>query len=387
VSVDPPDVALRASEATEAESRLNVFLYNVVRNTGFSGDLPGSRDGRGDRTGNPVLGLDLYYLLSAYGVDDYHNEMLLGGALQVLHDTPALSRDAIREALDTATHPGLPGQLLGSGLADQFEYLKVYAVPMPTDEISRLWSSFNSPYRPSAAYVVSVVLIESTRPTRSALPVRRRIIRTVPFRDLHIERLLPAVAAHLPITALSTLRILGRNLGAPDIQVWINSIDVTAAVTSREPGEIRVDLSAAPAGLHPGIAGVQLVQPIMLGDPEAPHDGFSSNIATFVLTPIISPMVAAGGVDVTCTPPIGARQRVRLLLNQINPPADTMPRAYSFNAPAGNGVVPPDVETAMVHVPVTSVASGTYLVRLDVDGAQSLPGMIGTSYDTPVVLL
>jgi hypothetical protein len=389
VSVDAPDVALRDSEVAGADSRLNVFLYNVARNSGYSGNLPAARDARGERTGNPVLGLDLYYLLTAYGVDDYQSEMLLGGAIQVLHDTPALGRDAIRDALDPATHPGLPAQLQAAGLADQFEYLKVTPVPMPSDEISRLWPAFNSPYRPSAAYVVSVVLIESTRSTRSTLPVAQRIIRAVPFRDLRIDRVVSLAGAHVPIDGTSTLRILGRNIGANDISVWINNIDVTAAVDplTRSAGEIRVALAAAPAGLHPGIAGVQLVQPIMLGEPEAPHEGFASNVATFVLAPTITPTVAAGSIDVTCTPPIAAGQRVRLLLNQSDAAPGAVPRAYSFSAPAGNGVVPPAIETGLVNIPISGVTPGAYVVRLQVDGAQSALGMVAGRYATPGVVL
>src|SRR5262249_12864560 len=42
------------------------------------------------------------------------------------------------------------------------------------DEMSRLWAAIQSHYRPSAAYLVSVVLIEATRPARTPLPVLSR---------------------------------------------------------------------------------------------------------------------------------------------------------------------------------------------------------------------
>lgn len=387
VTVDAPDIALQDSSVDDAASRLNVFLYNTVRNTGYTGHGQPSRDSRGERTSNPVLGLDLYYLLTAYANADYHAEILLGGALQVLHDTPALGRDAIRDALNPVTHPGLPPQLLAAGLADQFEYLKISPVPMPTDEISRVWSSINSVYRPSAAYMVSVVLIESNRPSRTSLPVARRLIRVVPLPELRIERITNADGAHLPIDVTSTLRIAGHNLGAPDIAVWINSTDVSAAIVERAAHEIHVDLGALPPGLHPGVAGVQLVQPIPLGDPPTPHEGFHSNIATFVFVPSIVPAAAGATINVTSSPPIGAAQRVRLLLNQSDAPAGVLPRAYSFNAPAGNGVVPPQVEIATVAIPFTGVVPGRYLVRLQVDGAQSVPTIVGGVYAQPELIL
>ena len=397
VTVDSPDVALSESSGEDATSRLNVYLYNVTRNTGYTGDGLAARDGRGDRNSNPILGLDLYYLLTAYAVDDYHAEMLLGGAMQVLHDTAALGRQAIRDALDPATHPGLPTQLQNAGLAEQFEYLKISPLPMPSDEISRLWSSIQSPYRPSAAYMVSAVLLQANRATRSSLPVARRLIRVVPSSELRVDRVISAAGPGAVIDVSSTLRIIGRNLASPDIAVWLNDIDVTAGVVERLADEIRLDLRLplppappprAPfAGLHPGVAGVQLVRSLPLGIPATPHEGFSSNVASFVLAPQITPVAAAASVDVTCTPPIGAGQRVRMLLNQSDALPGVTPRSYSFAAPVGNGVVAPQMETDTVNIPIANVVPGNYLVRLQVDGAQSLPGLVAGRYALPVVAL
>jgi hypothetical protein len=397
VTVDAPDRAWSESTSDGGTSRLNLFLYNISRNTGYTGNGLPSRDATGARLTNPVLGLDLCYLLSAYGVDDFHNEILLGGAIQVLHETPALSRDAIRDALDPATHPQLPPELRDAGLADQFEYLKVSPLPMSTEETSRVWSSINSNYRPSVAYVVSVVLMQGERQTRSVMPVARRVIRVVPFRELRIDRVISTAGAHAGIDVTSTLRILGRNLAAPDIAVWVNSIDVTAGVVSRAPDEIRVELQlplppAPPprtpiAGLHPGVAGVQLVQPVPLGDPETAHEGFASNVASFVVVPRITPVLAAGNVDVTCAPPIGVTQRVRLLLNQSDAAPGVAPRSFSFNAPPGNGIVGPNIETDTVRFAIPGVPAGRYIVRLQVDGAMSLPTIAGGHYAQPEIVL
>ena len=265
VNVEAPDVIVRSGQ--DATSQLNVFLFNVSRNTGYSSDALPSRNGRGEPVSNPVLGLDLHYLLSAFGADDYHAEMLLGGAIQVLHDTPALGRETIRDALSTVTNPTLPPQLQNAGLAEQFEYLKISPLPMPTEEISRIWASIQAPYRASAAYIVSVLLLQSRRSTRTVLPVSERAFYVVPNRDLRIDRVESTDGRNAPITANSTLRLTGRNLASPDISVWVNSIDVTAGVVRREADEIQVNLMlppgpAVPPGLRAGISGVQLVQPI-----------------------------------------------------------------------------------------------------------------------------
>ena len=56
---------------------------------------------------------------------------------------------------------------------------------MTVDELSRLWSAFTVPYRPTLCYTLSVVLIESTRSTRSALPVQRANVYALPFEVPH----------------------------------------------------------------------------------------------------------------------------------------------------------------------------------------------------------
>jgi hypothetical protein len=396
VSVGAPDRVVRDGQG--AITQLNIFLYNVLRNSGWANlDLP-SRDTRGERISNPVLGLDLCYLLTAYGIADYDAEILLGGAMQVLHETPGLGREAIREALTPGPlRPNLPPQLQDAGLADQFEYLKITPLPMPSEEISRLWSAFQTPYRPSVAYMLSVVLIEPERSTRHALPVRERGVYVLPLRELRVDRIVSVAGPNAAITASSTLRILGRQLGARDIQVLVNGLDLSAGVVSRANDEIRVNLllpqplpapPALPPGLRAGMCGVQLVQPVQMGDPLAPHEGFASNIVTFVLAPEIAPVVAVNAIDVTCTPPVGANQRVRLLLNQSDAPIGTRPRAYSFAAPARNGIVPPATETSVVSIPIANVVAGRYLVRLQVDGAQSALTIDATGrFDQPEVVL
>src|SRR5574337_22339 len=45
---------------------------------------------------------------------------------------------------------------------------------MSIEDFSKLWTGFASEYRLSAVYEVAVTLIESTRPTRTPLPVLTR---------------------------------------------------------------------------------------------------------------------------------------------------------------------------------------------------------------------
>jgi hypothetical protein len=166
-------------DGTDAALRLNIFMHQAQPNAAWRNrDLP-SRAGPGGRLSNAPLALDLHYLITAYGVADFQAEILLGYAMHLLHEWPVLDRAAIRRALDpspldTTMLPPAFQALAASDLADQVEAIRITPLPMSTDELSKLWSATQSHFRPSAAYQVSVVLIEATRPARAALPVLSR---------------------------------------------------------------------------------------------------------------------------------------------------------------------------------------------------------------------
>ncbi len=165
--------------AADAVPRLNVFMHHAGENTALRNmDLP-ARNAWGDRIANPPLALDLDYLITAYGFADLQAEILLGYAMHVLHERPVLDRAAIRRALDpspldVSMLPPAFQALVASDLAEQFEAIRITPLPMNGDEMSKLWSAVQSHYRPSAAYRVSVLLIEAPRTARRSLPVLSR---------------------------------------------------------------------------------------------------------------------------------------------------------------------------------------------------------------------
>ena len=175
-AVAPDTIAL---DASNARTQLNLFLHQVTPNAGWrNAGLP-SRDARGARMSNPPLALDLHYLLTAYGSAELHSEILLGYAMHLLHETPVLDRQAIHTALAGGTVDGsiLPPAfqaLSASDLADQVEQIKITPEAMGVEEMSKLWAALQAHYRPTAAYHLSVVLIEAQRAMRGALPVLTR---------------------------------------------------------------------------------------------------------------------------------------------------------------------------------------------------------------------
>jgi hypothetical protein len=418
VSALPPDRVL-ISGTTET-SRINLFMYQVTHNQGWRNvDLP-SLDATGQRIDAPPLCLDLHYLISAYGANELHAEILLGYALHLLHETPVLTRDAIRRTLAPASPvtgailPAPLNALTASELADQVEQIRITPEPLSVEEISKLWGAIQSHYRPTAAYLASVVIIESRRSARAALPVAndRRRIYVVPFRFPYIERVADAADPTAAIAVGSTLEIRGRELLGEATVINLDGIEVPVP-SGATPDVILLPLtSPLPTGLYAGVKGLQILHRLSMGDPETDHRGFESNVAAFVLRPTITngPTIPAGDVlNLTSTtetvdgttiqlragtlrvavdPAVGRDQRVTLLLNELNAASGVRPRAYSFTAPAGNGVPASAAETATVGIPLRRVEPGTYLVRVRVDGAESPVQFDGTGViATPRVTL
>jgi hypothetical protein len=72
------------------------------------------------------------------------------------------------------------------------------------------------------------------------------------------------------------------------------------------------------------------------------------------------------------------------LLNERHPPAGRPPRSYVVERPAGQ---PDDPETSEeIAFPVSGVEAGEYVVRVRVDGAESLLEVDASGeYDSPEV--
>ncbi len=63
-------------------------------------------------------------------------------------------------------------------------------------------------------------------------------------------------------------------------------------------------------------------------------------------------------------------------MNEFNPPDDRLARSYSFNAPIR------DQDVNLIVFQITGVEGGDYLVRVQVDGAQS-PLLVDTDPVSP----
>jgi len=159
VSAQPPDKARGNSTVNQINLYLYLINYNAaLRNANLNLQLkPGE-------TGHPPLALNLYYMITSYGNDneDVEAHRLLGKAMSILHDNPVLNESRIETSLE------------GNDLFQQIERIRITHQPMSLDEMSKLWMTFQTQYRISTAYQVSVVLIDSALPVKSPVPVIRR---------------------------------------------------------------------------------------------------------------------------------------------------------------------------------------------------------------------
>jgi hypothetical protein len=403
------------TEASPEKSQLNLFLYQVTQNAAWRNTALPARDERGMRLTNPPLALDLHYLLTAYGEKDLHTEILLGYGMQILHEAAVLTRDAIRRALspfpqqpfDVGSLPPQLRALFDSGLAEQVEQIKIIPQSISTEEISRLWTAFQARYRPTAAYQVSVVLIESrSGAVRAALPVRERNVYAIPFKQPVIEQLLSQADAAAPVVANQPilhgykLILRGRLLRGDDTRINVGDAEIIPPSGNVGDAEISFQL---PPGLLAGVQGVQVVHNTLMGTPPAAHRGVMSDVMAFVLRPHIDTLnvnshqgssvdVRSGTLDLTVSPSVGREQRVVLLLNELSPPPGQAAPAYGFQRKSPyQEVVPPQLPpetTGALSIAFTDVKPGTYLVRLQVDGAESPLGTDAANmYNDPLVVI
>jgi len=391
-SLPPSRILVPANGADH--NQLNLFLYQVTPNASWRNMALPSRDEEGQHRSNPPLALDLHYLLSAYGAERLNAEILLGCAMQALHETPFLTRDAVRTALSSSAAPGDPlGDMLRAlgtaGLAEQIEQIKITPQTLSTEEMSKLWTAFQAPYRPTAGYLATVVLIESRRPTRQTLPVRERIVKAIPFQRPTIESIESNAGADEPIVANSTIIIKGRQLRGAITSVLISGIPFIPAANDLAENEIKIVLPPPlPDVLRAGIQSVQVVHEVDLGKPPVAHRAVESNVAAFILHPKLVPPFApsAGKLSLKFEPSVGRSQRVTLLLGQRNPPAGAPGRSFSIPAPPENGItVAGQTETATIEFSL-GVAADVYFLRVQVDGAESSLTIDGAGkFDGPTV--
>ena len=358
VTALPPDKA----RDNQAADQLNLFLYQTQISPAWRNADP-PRQVRPGEAALPALPLCLHYLVTAFGVDEARAHEVLGTAMSILHDHPVLGAEEIGDAC--------AADLPAADLHLQPERVRVTPLALSTDDMFKLWSGFQTNYRISAAYELSVVLVDSRRPARSPLPVLRQgpedrgpVAAAGPAPSLNA--VLPPLGA--PVAVLGdTVLLQGVNLGGPVAAARFTNVRLDGPIDLvPEPGSSVERPVALPSGSPavadwaPGMYTVSLLTSL----PGMPS--WSSNEVPFGLgaTIAVSPLNSPPGpltVTVECRPRLRPGQRALLLFG-------------ARQAVPATVITPADpTEPSTLTFELDAVAAGTHVVRLRVDGVDSNP--------------
>lgn len=350
------------NDLTATENALNIYLYMVKENVGWRHQGLQSRNNAGQRISNPYLALDLYYVMSSHGSEKVNADVIFGYGLVAFHDNSIIGRDFIANTL--AAEP----LLVDAGLADQLVQITITAEYLSTEDISKIWTMFGAKYRQSAFYKVSVALLRKEKSVRQALPVLKSKLYVKPIKIPTINTIKPEERAgsdylsNLIFIEGDVLIIEGVSFQGEVTMVQFDG-DFAIGV------EVELDKTITlpiPSVLRAGVHSIQIVHEMLLGEPAVPHKGIKSNLAAFVLSPVLENLAVAGD-DLTgdVLPAIKEEVRYTILLNEID--FDTTSRnanEYSFNDMA-------EVEASSFSFNIADVLPGTYLVRISVNNATS----------------
>jgi hypothetical protein len=355
VATMPPDKA----SATNNTSQVNLFLYHTAPNAAWRNtDMP--TQVKPGESGYPPLALNLYYMLTAYRQDndDVISHRLLGRAMSALYDHPVLGAAEIKAALP------------GNDLADQIERVRITPQQLSLEEMSKLWTTFQTQYRITVAYQVSVVLIESQRPTKTPLPVLTRgkddsgIVSqpdlTPPFptiSDLTLPNNQPSAQLG------DALTLVGFHLDGDTVTARFHHPRLTAPIdvpvmAGGTASQVSVQLPNAPANWPAGVYSVSLVVG-HAGQPDRVTNEWPFALAPKITSALPINVTRDGSgtatVALTCSPEVRPDQRASLLVSDREILAQPHP-----------------AQTASLTFAITNALVGEFYIRLRVDGVDSL---------------
>jgi len=363
VTTKSPDKA-RDSATTGQVNQLNLFLYAIQPDATLR-NWDQYQTGGGQLS--LPLALKLFYMLTAYGDgnDDTAAQRLMGRAMAILNDQCVLDQADIKSVVPN------------NDLYRQIERVRITQHIMSTDEMSKLWTIFQTGYSLSVAYEASVVLLDDLAAAIAPQPVLMRgrgdpgpsvnpnlVPLTPTLTGLTLPRKQPAVRLG------DTITLAGFNLVSPGATTRIDLRHYTqtaeGGVTPDAGGtatELQLTLSLAPVSFPAGVytVSVNVDSPT---DPDRSSNGLLMCLAPRIVSRSAGPRAPDGDVTITIglTPEVWPDQTVSLLFDD-----------QEIAAPARTGKV------SSIDFTVDNPPSGTHNLRLRVDGVESLL----VNYDVP----
>ena len=183
----------------------------------------------------------LYYVLTAYAASDPQT----GAA-----DAHAILGDAMRVLYE---HPVIPDADLEGDLDDAHEQLRVMQVALDSEELGRIWATFDAPYRLSAMYEISVVQLDQSAGTDATVAER---VRTIGVPDVRAPFSPPRLVDIQPVTGPpgTNVTVSGEDLAGWTAEVRVSGTEAASGLAITDD----TFTFAVPAGLDPGFHQVRI---------------------------------------------------------------------------------------------------------------------------------
>jgi Pvc16 N-terminal domain len=328
-------------------NQINLFLYHTKENAALR-NMEMSAAIKPGESSYPPLALNLYYLLTTYGQndDEPNSHRLLGEAMNVFNDNSTLAVEDIKNALPEVVY-------------NQIDRVRITHQGLSLDEIFKLWATFQTQYRITVAYEVSVVLIESTRPTTAPSPVLTRgesdagataqaslippyptlIAINFPALETAKQGLAPSQAALIKQPAANlgeNITLTGYNLDQGNLRVLFQHpslptpLPITTGIT-RTATEINLTI---PTPANQWLAGFYTVSAEITVNPGTVNEKISvTNGLPLPIAPNLQGTITASKnplgtilLQVQCRPQVAPEQRVALILTVLS---ETLPPSFN----------------------------------------------------------
>jgi len=314
-------------------------------------------------------------MMSCYGNDaELQPQRVLGSVVSTLVDKRILTTELIRSTCNDSTFPFL----VDSDLVDQIQQINIVPVDISLEDLSKAWSVFYQvPYVLSIAYRACLVIVEGRENFQRALPIRDASpAGIVPFpASPYIEQVVAQGSRFEPIVIGSVMIIRGRSLLSQIVEVHIGDLVITpTSVQDREIAFSLADMSLPQ--IQAGVQSLQVIHRIASTSPLMTNS-IASNVMPFVLCPTIVNVTVTQAEEieddlrsavivVQLDVLVREKQKVVVSLNEWTVDSPTV---YMFDRPPL-----PDTNST-IEIPITNIKAGEYLVRIQIDGAESKLGV------------
>ncbi|MGW4049491.1 DUF4255 domain-containing protein [Streptomyces sp. NPDC004779] len=368
------------STALSCQPTLNVYCYRVTPNAALNVAALPTRRSDGSLAARPSTALDLHYLISCHGDDSaLEPQRLLAVAATALAAAPIVPRATVRAAIDRYGATGGPMEFLRKAdLADAEEPVKLTPTTLTLEEASQLWGLFDARHRLSLTYLATVAVLAPGTPPDAPTPVLGRSVAVHATGGPRLDTVLPTDAG-APAVSGGEVVLRGSRLHAPDTRVRIGPADLLPEAGATDT-ELKVRLTAAvPTGVHP----VQITHHCAPGSDGSPsRRTAASNAVPLVVRPVVTANRTAAEILLTVAPPLREGQRPSVYLTHHSGGAPDTPPHREFDCPPVAGG--PQVA---LKLPRDAVPEGNWLVRLRVDGIDSVPGLVDGTFGAPLLVV